>query len=195
MFYFYFPEGFRVFFLSYSLIVPGMIKTHPREQYKLCTNPVLAKLGGPAVRATGKGVGLSKVVNWGHAPSCFSHFPGLLWPNNKISCVTALKKSKYWALPVNESHSNTLPKRNDHSLQTGSEWVSTVLSPWQDGPGESIPTVILASDATDPSTFHYLQGKNFFKQLWMGNKNKPLTEPSASYTIAFYLWTHNTMHI
>lgn len=72
MFYFYFPEGFRVFFLSYSLIVPGMIKTHPREQYKLCTNPVLAKLGGLAVRAAGKRVGLSKVVNWGVLLLAFS---------------------------------------------------------------------------------------------------------------------------
>ena len=175
-----------------------MIKTHPRGQYKLCTNPVLARLGGLVVRATGKRGGLSKVVNWGLAPSCFSHLPALLWPNNEISCVTALKKSKYWALPIsfiNESHADTLPKRNDHSLQIGSEGVSMVLSPWQDGLGESIQTVILASDAPDPSTFQYLQGKNFFKQLWMGNKNKALIEPSASYTIAFYLWTHDTMHI
>ena len=93
MFYFYFPEGFRVSVLSYSLIVPGMIKTHPRGQYKLCTNPVLARLGGLVVRATGKRGGLSKVVTWGLAPSCFSHLPALLWPNNEISCVTALKKS------------------------------------------------------------------------------------------------------
>jgi len=54
VFYFYFPEGFRVSFLSYSLIVPGMIKTHPREQYKLCTNPVLAKLGAWLSELQGK---------------------------------------------------------------------------------------------------------------------------------------------
>ena len=193
MFYFYFPEGFRVFFLSYSLIVPGMLKTHPREQYELCTNPVLATRG-PGCQSHREKSGSFQSGQLGHAPSCFFHLPALSGPNNKISCVIALKKSKYWALPINESHSYTLPKRNDHSLQSGSEWASTVLSPWQDGPGGSIRTVILASDATGPSTFQDLQGKSFFKQLWMGNKNKAFIEPSASYTIAFYLWAYNRMH-
>lgn len=35
----------------------------------------------------------------------------------------------------------------------------------------------------DPSTFQYLQGKNLFKKLWMGNNNKAFIEPSAIYKI------------
>ena len=112
-----------------------MLKTHPREQYELCTNPVLATRG-PGCQSHREKSGSFQSGQLGHAPSCFFHLPALSGPNNKISCVIALKKSKYWALPINESHSYTLPKRNDHSLQSGSEWASTVLSPWQDGPGD-----------------------------------------------------------